>query len=315
MSDAGSDVSSAWCRSCTRCRTIIATTAPVHPQTKLNRGPVSSPGAGETVESADCCIFLGARFNDYNTTGYTCLIKKKGMIKANPDRVETPKGEFGCVFLPDFAEALAVRWWMDGSSRGEAGRLGPRAWMACLEPTQRHRNSQAEVKPNDASLKAYTRIYAAEAPPPEHPPATPLSMRFVKHRVESLLSGTTDLILETGDSWFQGQTMKLPKGCGYEFQMQYGSIGWSVGAVLGYAVAVKPKGRRVIAMIGDGSFQMTAQEVSTMIRYDQNPIIFLINNKVREAFWMNFGGARPVFSRRHMHTRTSTGVHDRGGDP
>lgn len=41
--------------------------------------------------------------------GYTCLIKKKGLIKADPDRVETPKGEYGCVFLPDFAEALAVR--------------------------------------------------------------------------------------------------------------------------------------------------------------------------------------------------------------
>lgn len=64
---------------------------------------------------------------------------------------------------------------------------------------------------------------------------------------------------KTGDSWFQGQSMKLPHGCGYEFQMQYGSIGWSVGAVLGYAVATKPKGRRVVAMIGDGSYQMTAQ--------------------------------------------------------
>lgn len=31
-------------------------------------GPVSSSGAGETVESADCYIFLGPRFNDYNTT-------------------------------------------------------------------------------------------------------------------------------------------------------------------------------------------------------------------------------------------------------
>ncbi|KAI5443668.1 hypothetical protein KIW84_012353 [Lathyrus oleraceus] len=39
----------------------------------------------------------------------------------------------------------------------------------------------------------------------------------------------------------------------YEFQMQYGSIGWSVGATLGYAQAVPEK--RVIACIGDGSFQ------------------------------------------------------------
>lgn len=36
--------------------------------------------------------------------------------------------------------------------------------------------------------------------------------------------------------------------------MQYGSIGWSVGATLGYAQAVPEK--RVLAFIGDGSFQV-----------------------------------------------------------
>lgn len=36
--------------------------------------------------------------------------------------------------------------------------------------------------------------------------------------------------------------------------MQYGSIGWAVGATLGYAMAVAPQ--RVIACIGDGSFQV-----------------------------------------------------------
>lgn len=45
--------------------------------------------------------------------------------------------------------------------------------------------------------------------------------------------------------------------CRYEFQMQYGSIGWSVGATLGYAQAVPEK--RVIACIGDGSFQVWSQ--------------------------------------------------------
>lgn len=36
--------------------------------------------------------------------------------------------------------------------------------------------------------------------------------------------------------------------------MQYGSIGWSVGATLGYAQAARYK--RAIACIGDGSFQV-----------------------------------------------------------
>ncbi|EWM28626.1 pyruvate decarboxylase [Nannochloropsis gaditana] len=206
-------------------------------------GPVSSVGAGETVESADMYIFLGSRFNDYNTTGYTCLIKKKGLVTANVDRVETPGGEYGCVNMAEFAVALA--------------KVIPR---------------------NDASIKAYTRIFAPEARVAARPAETLLTMRFVHEQVQNLLTPKTALLVETGDSWFQGQTMKLPRGCGYEFQMQYGSIGWSVGAVLGYSLAAQHEGRRVVAMIGDGSFQMSAQEVSTMIRYGANPIIVLINN-------------------------------------
>merc|ERR1739848_434465 len=36
--------------------------------------------------------------------------------------------------------------------------------------------------------------------------------------------------------------------------------------------------KRVLALIGDGSFQMTCQEVSSMIKFGCNPIIVLINN-------------------------------------
>ncbi|KAI4324515.1 hypothetical protein MLD38_029999 [Melastoma candidum] len=100
--------------------------------------------------------------------------------------------------------------------------------------------------------------------------------KAVKPHIQKMLSSETAVIAETGDSWFNCQKLKLPKGCGYEFQMQYGSIGWSVGATLGYAQAAPEK--RVIACIGDGSFQVTAQDVSTMIRCGQRTIIFLINN-------------------------------------
>ena len=41
-------------------------------------------------------------------------------------------------------------------------------------------------------------------------------------------------------------------------QMQYGSIGWAVGAALGYAAGVRGK-KRLILSVGDGSFQVTAQ--------------------------------------------------------
>lgn len=51
--------------------------------------------------------------------------------------------------------------------------------------------------------------------------------------------------------------------CRYEFQMQYGSIGWSVGATLGYAQSVPEK--RVIACIGDGSFQVHLRSLFVVV--------------------------------------------------
>lgn len=50
------------------------------------------------------------------------------------------------------------------------------------------------------------------------------------------------------------------------------------GASLGACFAASDD-QRVIAVEGDGSFQMTAQELSTMIRYGKAPIVFIVNNK------------------------------------
>ena len=36
--------------------------------------------------------------------------------------------------------------------------------------------------------------------------------------------------------------------------------------------------RRHLLFLGDGSFQVTAQELSTILRHDYKPVIFLINN-------------------------------------
>ena len=41
--------------------------------------------------------------------------------------------------------------------------------------------------------------------------------------------------------------------------MQYGSIGWGTGAMLGYALGARAQGKRAILFIGDGCFQISAQ--------------------------------------------------------
>ncbi|CAL9105832.1 unnamed protein product [Musa acuminata var. zebrina] len=205
-------------------------------------GAVSTAFCAEIVESADAYLFAGPIFNDYSSVGYSLLLKKEKAIVVQPERVVVANGPaFGCILMKDFLQALAKR-----------------------------------LNMNTTACENYRRIFVPEGQPLECQPKEPLRVNVLFKHIQKMLSEKTAVIAETGDSWFNCQKLKLPDGCGYEFQMQYGSIGWSVGATLGYAQAVKDK--RVIACIGDGSFQVTAQDVSTMLRSGQNSIIFLINN-------------------------------------
>src|SRR5262249_13514579 len=70
--------------------------------------------------------------------------------------------------------------------------------------------------------------------------------------------------------------LQLPAGCTFVGSVNWGSIGYSVGALLG-ALTAAPE-RRHLLFIGDGSFQVTAQELSTILRHGHKPTIFLINN-------------------------------------
>jgi pyruvate decarboxylase len=205
-------------------------------------GPVSSPGTEAVVESADVYLFAGPVLSDYASCGHTIEVSEKKLIHAGPDFVQLPGALFTDIAMDEFLAALA-----------------------------------AKVTRNGTSLEAFKRIRTELPAEPPLDPQAPIQTRRLFSQIQGMLDGNTTLIAETGDSWFNSMNLKLPEGSSYEIQMQYGSIGWSVGAALGYQLASPPP-RRVIACIGDGSFQMTAQEISTMIRYGVKPIIFLLNN-------------------------------------
>lgn len=94
-------------------------------------------------------------------------------------------------------------------------------------------------------------------------------------RVGEFLIEKDVIITETGTANFGIWDTRFPAGVTALSQVLWGSIGWSVGAAQGAALAAKDlgNGRRTILFVGDGSFQLTAQEVSTMIRHKLNPIM------------------------------------------
>jgi len=205
-------------------------------------GNASSPGCREVVESSDAYLFAGPVFSDYTTVGFSALIQPARLVEASPERILVEGQVYHGIELSEFLTELT-----------------------------------SKLNVNSTSLEAYLRIReAAHVEEPALSQDIPISTRRLFHHIDTCLDGATTVVAETGDSWFNGMDLHLPDGCRFEIQMQYGSIGWSVGAFLGLAVA-SPQ-RRVIGLIGDGSFQMTAQEVSTILRYNCSGIIFLMNN-------------------------------------
>src|SRR4051794_31047076 len=70
--------------------------------------------------------------------------------------------------------------------------------------------------------------------------------------------------------------MTLADGVQVEAQVLWGSIGWATPAALGIALA--DPSRRTILITGEGSHQLTANEVGSMGRFDANIVVFVLNN-------------------------------------
>ena len=216
-----------------------------HPQyIGIYWGQVSSPGCEAVMDWADLILAAGPVFNDYTTVGWTGEPAAEKMINASARDVRFPDAEYTNVAMADFLAGLA-------------------------------KNVQAR----DATLTQYHRIVTV---PAEQVPAVDASAHLTRtelwHQIEQYLDSQSTLLCETGDTWCNGTFTRLPGGARFEIEMQWGSIGWATAATFGYAMGLE-EDRRLVSVIGDGSFQLTAQEVANMIRYGQETTIFLVNNR------------------------------------
>jgi len=95
-------------------------------------------------------------------------------------------------------------------------------------------------------------------------------------RLQKMLRSGDVLVAETGTCMLFLTPMWLPEGVGFQAQALWGSIGWATPAAEGICMA--NKSGRTILVTGDGSHQLTANEIGTMGRYGIKPIIFVLNN-------------------------------------
>jgi indolepyruvate decarboxylase len=137
----------------------------------------------------------------------------------------------------------------------------------------------ADILSELAKLKRSSAPYKGESQglaPVNGGPSEKITMAALYPRYAAFLRAGDTVVLETGSSTLGLTPTTLPDGVRVEGQVLWGSIGWATPAALGVALA--DPSRRTILITGEGSHQLTANDVGTMGRFGANVIVFVLNN-------------------------------------
>jgi pyruvate decarboxylase len=208
-------------------------------------GDGSNPGVRERIEASDLVLSIGAIKSDFNTAGFTYRISQLTTI------------DFHSTYMRvRYSEYPGVR--MNGVLRKVSARLDVSKLSVGTGPSPTNEIPKDALKSDDGTI----------------------THAWLWPRLGQWLRKGDIVITETGTSNFGVWETRFPSGAQAISQVLWGSIGYATGSCQGAALAAKELGgtSRTILVTGDGSFQLTAQEVSTMIRRKLNPIIFVICN-------------------------------------
>ncbi|EAM3600136.1 alpha-keto acid decarboxylase family protein [Salmonella enterica] len=126
-------------------------------------------------------------------------------------------------------------------------------------------------------------LECAFAPPPTRSAGQPvridkgeLTQESFWQTLQQYLKPGDIILVDQGTAAFGAAALSLPDGAEVVLQPLWGSIGYSLPAAFGAQTACPD--RRVILIIGDGAAQLTIQEMGSMLRDGQAPVILLLNN-------------------------------------
>ena len=191
------------------------------------------------VEGADCVLILGAFMTDINLGIYTANLDDSRTINATSERITIKRHHFEEVSLRDFLGGLIE------------GPVGRRRRMPAAPP----------------------------APPSRFRPraSRPVTVRRFFGRMNEFLEDEYVVICDIGDSLFGAADLTIHRQTEFISPAYYTSMGFAVPAALG--AQIRDRRLRPVVFVGDGAFQMTGHELSSVARFGLNPIVFVLNNK------------------------------------
>jgi indolepyruvate decarboxylase len=194
----------------------------------------------ELVEQSDCVLMLGAFMTDLNLGIFTANLTPTRCIVATSEELQISHHHFHGVLLGDFIDRLA-----------SAGL-----------PANRHAAPLTPAAPDEEFL-----LHSEE----------PITISRLMARLNRSLDDSTIVIADIGDSLFASSELVIHWRTEYLSPAYYTSMGFAVPAALGAMIA-RPELRPVV-IVGDGAFQMTGMELSTIVRRKFAPIVIVLNNE------------------------------------
>ena len=210
-------------------------------------GALSTPTVKQAVEAADLVLHIGGHNTDLNTGSFSFAFSASQTVEFHSDKIKVRYASY-----PGIAMKPVLRRVIDGLNLPAVRQKYPEtfAWPSpIMTPTS---------------------------------PGKEIEHAWFWPRLEKFLKPNDIVITDAGTAFFGLLDVRFPKNVMSINQLMWSAIGYSVGAALGALLGVRDmhleNERRVVLIVGDGSLQISVQELSTMIWKGLKPVVFVLNN-------------------------------------
>ena len=206
-------------------------------------GDYSTEGIVSVVQSADCIISIGTVETDINCGGFTeDGIDFDHVITIRPNSVKIGKKLYSGISIDALLNYI----------------------LENISP-----NKRANIDFKRKEIKVDIKNFINNESTLNQKDFWPLVSKEIVREGDIVVA-------EAGTALFGLVGQNLPPKIDFVSQLLWASIGYTLPSAIGSAIA--SPNRRVLLFIGDGSFQLTAQELCLLSRYNLNITVFLINN-------------------------------------
>jgi indolepyruvate decarboxylase len=206
----------------------------------LYEGALGREEVTKYVEASDCVVMLGTFMTDINLGIYTAELDLADCIYVTSEQCRVRYHHYHDILLGDFVRALAAR----------------------------HPRPKKPIPP--APTDFWKEPFTLR-------PKDQITVTRLMDRLDEQLEDGTVVIADVGDALFGATELTTRGKTEFISPAYYTSMGFAVPAALGVHVA-RPDAR-VVAIVGDGAFQMTGMELSNLVRHKFPTVVIVLDNQ------------------------------------